>query len=237
MELLERAKTQGWYHTLELPGLTTMGIFDLRADIRHYGIPESLAGKRVLEIGTWDGFWAFELERRGAAEVIALDLEDERELDWPARRRPETFPDEPRGAGFRLAAELRGSAVRREVCSIYHATPEALGGTFDLVFCSAVLIHLRDQLLALERMAALCRGRLVLAEAYDRRLGLLPWPAARLTVEEGPAVVFWTPTIRAWRRMVWAAGFDDVRVQARFPMRARGFSVPHCVLHASRPTS
>src|SRR5437773_9162299 len=86
-DVLERAGAQSWYHTLELPGLTTSGLFDLRPYVRHYGLPDDLTGKRVLEVGTWDGFWAFELERRGAAEVIAIDLDDESELDWPPRRR------------------------------------------------------------------------------------------------------------------------------------------------------
>src|ERR1043165_1637157 len=101
----------GWYHTLELaPGLVTEGIFDRRPVIDRYRLPASLEGKRALDVGTWDGFWAFEMERRGA-EVVALDLDDERDLDWPPRRRPDHFPDEPRGEGFRLAKEILGSSV------------------------------------------------------------------------------------------------------------------------------
>ena len=66
VELLERAREQTWYHTLELPGGdVTPGIFDLRPYVARYGIPERLDGMRALEVGTWDGFWAFELERRG----------------------------------------------------------------------------------------------------------------------------------------------------------------------------
>ncbi len=175
MDALDRARRQSWYHTLELPGLTTQGIFDLRPYVHHYGLPASLAGRRVLEIGTWDGFWAFELERRGAAEVVALDLDDEAALDWPPRRRPASFPDVRRGAGFELARELLGSNVRRVVRSVYAATPEELGGPFDLVLCGSVLIHLRDQLLALERIAALTApgGLFVSAEGYERPLDLL----------------------------------------------------------------
>lgn len=229
-----RVAAQSWYHTLELaPGVVTEGWFDLRGQVGHYGIPERLDGLRVLEVGTWDGFWAFELESRGAAEVVALDLDDEADLDWPPRRRPQAFPDAPRGAGFALAAELRGSAVRRVNRSIYHATPEELG-TFDLVFCSAVLLHLRDQLLALERMAALCRGRLILAEEYDRLSGLVPFPVSRYRADRESAVVFWLPSIRTWRRMLWTAGFDRVERHGRFRMRARDFTVPHVVLHAWR---
>src|SRR4051812_5855622 len=177
-DLLDRARTQGWYHVLELPGLTTDGLFDMRPYVGNYGLPESLAGKRVLEIGTWDGFWAFEMERRGA-EVVAIDLDDERELDWPPRRRTPN-PELVRGAGFQIAREMLDSKVERVVQSIYHATPEELG-TFDLVFCGSVLIHLRDQLLALERIANLTRpgGLFISAEEYEWVSDLVPFPIAR----------------------------------------------------------
>lgn len=230
-EALERVRAQSWYHTLELaPGVVTDGWFDLRDQVSHYRIPERLDGLRVLEVGTWDGFWAFELESRGAAEVVALDLDDERDLDWPARRRPTTFPEQPRGAGFRLASELRGSKVRRVDRSIYDAMPEELG-TFDLVFCSAVLVHLRDQLLALERMAALCHGRLILAEEYDRVSSRVPFPVSRYLADRDQAVVFWLPGIRTWKQMTSTAGFERVEQVGRFKMRAKDFSVPHVVLH------
>src|SRR5436309_15779160 len=148
----ERVSARSWYHTLELaPGLTTQGWFDLRPFVSRYGLPERMDGMRALDVGTWDGFWAFEMERRGA-DVVALDLDDQGELDWPPRRRPTEFPPlEVRGGGFRLAHEVLGSSVERVVGSIYQATPEELG-TFDLVLCGSVLIHLRDQLLALERI-------------------------------------------------------------------------------------
>ena len=35
-------------------------------------MPEDLTGKRVLDIGAWNGCLSFECERRGAREVIAL---------------------------------------------------------------------------------------------------------------------------------------------------------------------
>ena len=231
-ETLERVRTIGWYHTLELaPGVVTDGWFDLRDAVPHYQLPERLDGLRCLDVGTWDGFWAFELERRGAAEVVALDLDDERALDWPPRRRPQTFPDTPRGDGFRLAKEILGSSVQRVDRSIYDATPEELG-TFDLVICSAVLLHLRDQLLALERIAGLCRDRLVLAEEYDRLSGLVPFPVSRYRADREQAVIFWLPAARTWKRMVWTAGFDRVEERGRFSMRARDFEVRHLVLHA-----
>src|SRR3954465_1985587 len=193
-----------WYHALELaPGQVTEGLFDLRPYVERYGLPERMDGMRALEVGTWDGFWAFEMERRGAA-VIALDLDDERDLDWPPRRRPDAFSDEPRGARFALAREVLGSAVDRRNLSVYDATPEALGGPFDLVFCGSVLIHLRDPLLALERMAGLCAGRFIIADECSRRLSLIPFPTAEFRGET-PWSTWWRPNVRGWLAMVRCA--------------------------------
>lgn len=234
-EALEQARTMSWYHALELaPGFVTPGIFDLRADVRHYGLPERLDGKRVLEVGTWDGFWAFELERRGAAEVVALDLDDEADLDWPPRRRPTSFPDVKRGQGFAVARAALDSKVRRVVRNVYDARPDELG-TFDLVLCGSVLIHLRDQFLALERIRGLVKpgGLFVSAEEHDRRSDLLPWPSARWLADREAAVVFWLPAAKTWRRMLWSAGFERVEQVSRFTMRStQGYGVRHVVHHA-----
>jgi tRNA (mo5U34)-methyltransferase len=234
MDTSERVRRQSWYHTLELgPGLVTSGWFDLRPYVGRYGLPERMDGMRALEIGTWDGFWAFEMERRGA-QVVALDLDDERELDWPPRRRPATFPPARRGEGFELARAILGSKVERVVLSVYEAEPERLG-TFDVVLCGSVLIHLRDQLLALERIAGLCRGLFVSAEEYDRLAGLIPFAVSRYRADHEPAVVFWRPSVRTWKRMMWTAGFDEVDEVARFRMRStEGWSVPHVVLHGRK---
>jgi tRNA (mo5U34)-methyltransferase len=224
----------GWYHTLDLPGgTTTQGMFDLRPIIAKYGLPDRLDGMRALDVGTWDGFWAFEMEKRGA-EVVALDLDDERDLDWPPRRRPKVFPETPRGDGFRLAKELYGSNVERVNQSIYHATPEELG-QFDLVFCGSVLIHLRDQLLALERIANLCRGTFISAEEYDPLTGFVPFPASRYFADRDSAVVYWLPSIRTWRRMMWTAGFDEVKQFGKFKLPATaGWTVRHVVHHCRK---
>jgi SAM-dependent methyltransferase len=234
VDLAERAGQIDWYHTLELaPGVVTPGLFDLRDIVGRYGLPGDMTGMRALDVGTWDGFWAFEMERRGA-RVTAIDIDDQRDLDWPANRRPDSFPDTPRGAGFHLAKEALGSGVERVNRSIYDAFPEDLG-TFDVVFCGSVLMHLRDQVLALERIAGLCSGTFISAEEYSRMLSLVPMSLSRFRAPREASVVFWEPNVRTWRRMMETAAFDEVKEIGRFKMTAReGWSVHHVVHHCRK---
>jgi tRNA (mo5U34)-methyltransferase len=235
VSVAERARDLGWYHTIELaPGEVTQGVFDLRPYVHRYGLPERMDGVRALDVGTFDGFWAFEMERRGA-EVVAIDLDWDRDFDWPAIRRPEEFSDTPREVTFRLAKEALGSKVERHNMSVYEATPENLG-TFDLVFCGSVLIHLRDQVLAMERIANLCLERFISVEAYNRLLELLPFGVARYRALRDSSVVFWEPNVRAWKAMMATAGFGTVEEKGRLTLQARaGWRVRHVVLHAWKP--
>ena len=109
-----------WWHAIEVsPGVVTPGGWDLRPTAAELPWPD-VTGKRCLDVGTADGFWAFELERRGAAEVVATDL-------------PSPFQQKAR-ARFELARELRGSRVLYEERDVYD-----LDGDYDVVFTGFVL--------------------------------------------------------------------------------------------------
>ena len=66
----------GYYHSIELPdGRVIPGFQSIetqRSRIAQFPIPQDLRGKRVLDIGAWDGWFSFEMERRGAS-VVAVD--------------------------------------------------------------------------------------------------------------------------------------------------------------------
>jgi tRNA (mo5U34)-methyltransferase len=69
----------GWWHSFELPdGSVREGVNSLES-LRHrvsqFPIPQDLSGTRVLDIGAWDGWFSFEMERRGA-HVVAIDVFD-----------------------------------------------------------------------------------------------------------------------------------------------------------------
>jgi tRNA (mo5U34)-methyltransferase len=239
-ELLgEGADAIDWYHTQELaPGLITPGMFDLRPLIGHYGLPDSLAGMRVLDVGTFEGFWAFELERRGA-DVVGLDIDDVQDLDWPPRLRP--AEGGKRGEGFAMARKALGSSVERVAMPIYNATSEQIG-SFDMIFCGSVMIHLRDPMLALERLAALAKpgARLIFTDEYSPKLDRLRFLGIRSSAEflgESPWMTWWRPASRTWVTMVRCAGWENARIHERFDMafRAERGGVPHVVIHAEAP--
>jgi tRNA (mo5U34)-methyltransferase len=143
--------------------------------------PASLAGLRCLDVGTMDGFWAFELERRGAREVVAIDLADPERQDSPVaeRRRGPSQSQVFRGGTFRLAAELLGSRAQYRDLSVYDLDPHEVG-EFDLIVMGYVLQMLRDPLRALEAVRRVCRGHLILLDTVSRPLSLVPSPLARL---------------------------------------------------------
>ncbi len=216
---LERriAGNHDWYHTIELaPGLVTPGRVDTRPVVSRVPMPASLAGKRCLDIGTWDGFWAFEMERRGAAEVHAVDVPDPYRWDWPARARIRESYDggkenleaiKRQGNGFPIAKEALGSSVERHELTVYEISPETLG-TFDFVFVGSLLLHLRDPVGALERIRTVARDQIVFNDCFEYVLTkLLPrTPFARLDADD--RVWWWQPNLAALHSMIEQAGFE-----------------------------
>ena len=201
-----------WYHTLELaPGVVTPGRLDTRRVVDAIPFPASLAGRRCLDVGTFNGFWAFEMERRGAREVVAIDVLDPGRWDWPVGSNPATIEAIGRrqagGAGFELASRELGSSVRRLDRSVYELDEREVG-CFDVVYLGSLLIHLRDPVRALERVRAVCDGTLIVVDGIDLSLSSLfrRNPVARLDGRGRPW--WWYANAAGLARMVEAAGFE-----------------------------
>ena len=207
-----------WYHTIELaPGIRTPGRIDLRALAARL-LPADMSGMRALDVGTFDGFWAFEMERRGA-EVMAIDVDALEAAEWPPLSRPRLEREAREfgvelGLGFRLASEALGSSVRRVVCPVYDLTPEAIGGTVDFAFSGAILLHLRDPVRALERIHSALRpgGELRLCEPVSLGLSVLRRgrPAAYFQAAQD-GFNWWVPNLAGVAAYLRAAGFSDTR--------------------------
>ncbi|MCU0227924.1 MAG: tRNA 5-methoxyuridine(34)/uridine 5-oxyacetic acid(34) synthase CmoB [Bryobacterales bacterium] len=221
-----------WYHRIPLPGgVVTPGWAPI--DAASYQIPARLDGKRVLDVGAWDGYWTFEALRRGAREVVAIDdfsdylgsLKEEDRKAWQT---------------FDLCRDALGytepQCQRREL-SIYEISREALG-EFDVVFAFGLLYHLRYPLLALDLMSKVCTGELyvesaILDDFSPYRGGLHHgYMGGQMVMEFYPDNQYgnnhtnwWAPTLHCLAHMVRAAGFDDIN---GWKLRAQPGSLAEC---------
>jgi tRNA (mo5U34)-methyltransferase len=207
---LRRALELEWYHTIELaPGVFTPGWFDTRKVVQELPFPASLEGKRCLDVATFDGFWAFEMERRGAAETVAIDLLDPTQADWPVGSSAEVTEALARrkraGEGFETARDALGSSVTRLDMNVYDLDPAEVG-EFDFVYLGSLLIHLRDPVRALERVRSVCGGSLLVVDNIDFSLTLRHRrPVAALDGRGRPW--WWKLNLAALVRVVEASGF------------------------------
>jgi tRNA (mo5U34)-methyltransferase len=125
-----------WFHNLDLDGVQTAPDHFLgdhpRSKFAGFSdcIPADLTSWSVLDIGCNAGFHSFEMKRRGADRVVAVD-HDPRYL-----------------AQARLASEVLDLEIEFRQLEVYDLG--ALGETFDLVLFLGVLYHLRHPLLALD---------------------------------------------------------------------------------------
>lgn len=231
-----------WFHSIDLgDGRITPGIKSvatLAAESDALNLPSNLAGASVLDVGTWDGYFAFEAERRGADRVVALD-HYAWSVDHLAYRNYHTEakragqvpqpPDEvpgiwdpvtlPGRAGFDYARNHLHSAIEPVLGDFMTMNLDALG-TFDVVLFLGVLYHLKDPFLALRRLRQLTRGTAVIETAGV----VLPgWTAEKLwmflettELNEDPSA-WWAPSAAGLVAACRAAGFRDTRTIIEAP--------------------
>jgi len=220
----EQSDGEGWYHTITFPdGEVTPGIYDHRELLPHYGMPDDMRGKRALDVGTANGFWAFEMERRGA-EVTAVDLPSSLELDLPPQALAllRSRPPRPRGQRFREAHARLDSKVRYLDASVYSLEGEDLG-LFDVVHAGDILLHLERPLEALRRLRDVTQGELILSDVVD----------PDLPSREGEEFVtkylggwntctWWYPSVDALGQMIIDAGFNSVDLHLLYMLPTQG---------------
>jgi tRNA (mo5U34)-methyltransferase len=221
VDLRDEADKLRWYHSLDLgQGVVTRGEYDLRGGVDRLPWPP-LDGVRCLDVGSRDGFYAFECERRGASEVVSIDLDDPDAIAFPATVRParELVAEELRAGNqaFEFARSAKGSAVQRRMVSVYDLDPAGMG-TFGFAVIGTLLLHLRDPIGALRAIRTVLDGRLLINEAVALNTGLLRRrPTAELVAQGGP--FWWLANPAGLARMAEAAGFRVVE-------RGRPYMIP-----------
>jgi len=149
-----------WFHEMELaPGVMTPGEDSNRLKLPildSMGLPARCDGLRILDIGCSDGYFSFEMEKRGAS-VSAMDFV------------PENY------TGFSVAKKVLGSAVEYRMDNVYNLDPST-HGTFDLVLFLGVLYHLRKPLAALDAVRSVLKmeGALFMATLLIDEFVVMP---------------------------------------------------------------
>jgi tRNA (mo5U34)-methyltransferase len=207
------AEVPFWFHTFALnraEGIYTPGVaVDHRYRLPF--LPASFAALRVLDVGTFDGFYAFVAEARGARRVLAID--SEQHVEWVRAR----WGSEPEGGkGFRTIARLLGSRV--EYRRLEASRLCELEETFDFVFCLGILHRVTDPLGLLRLLRArLAGGGQVLLETYgidgdDGSPSMLVHRPGDVYADD--EFVYWGFGAEGLRRLAALAGFTGFQLHA-----------------------
>lgn len=235
-----------WFHSIDLGhGVVTPGhkpLDVLRGEFDALDLPD-LTGKSVLDIGGWDGGFAFEAERRGAARVGVVDHymwsldhalwvagADAQRRYWRARGvaegqapppyhesdlwQPDTMPGK---RGFDTARAALGSKVEDFPVDFMACDLDAIG-QWDVVLYLGVLYHMPDPFGALQRVAAVTRS-LVAVETEEHEALWRFFPFDELN---GDVTNWWAPNLSALGGALMAAGFASARAVLGPPARLLG---------------
>ena len=204
-----------WFHTFALnraEGIYTPGA---ARDHRYRvpALPGDFSGRGVLDVGTFDGFYAFLAEHRGAERVVAIDSEQYRE--WVRSRWGIELQG---GEGFRTIRRLIGSSVEYRRMDAFEL--DRLGQSFEFIFCCGVLHRVENPLGLLRLLRArTAAGGTVLVETYGIKSADRNGPAIRVSgpgeVYAGDEFVYWGFGDTGLERLALIAGFAGVEQLVR----------------------
>lgn len=232
---------RSWWHSVDIgDGVVTPGHKTSQLITREWDdldLPP-LAGKSVLDIGAWDGYFSFAAERHGATRVVAVDdfvwavrwdrlhdvhstLSDTGHARTRLREQMDLWDYEnlPGKAGFDLCHRHLSSNVEAIVANYMDLDPLTVG-TFDVVMYLGVLYHEPNPLASLEKVRTLTRGVAVV----ETSALFVPGCEGRALAEfypsdelNGDATNWWSPNAAAACGMAHAAGFSRTRITKSHP--------------------
>jgi tRNA (mo5U34)-methyltransferase len=248
-----------WFHSINLGhGVVTKGIKpaeQLSLEVQKMRLPD-LTGKSVLDINTWDGYFAFEAERRGASSVVGLDhymwsldplghyqyytrCKEQGITPEPYHQTPNWQPETlPGKIGYDTARRALNSRVETIVADFMDVELEKVG-TYDVVFFLGSLYHMQNPLEALRRVAAVTKELAVIetqAAAFPGFEDAKVCEFYEANELNGDVTNWWAPNDNALKGMCRAAGFRRAEIIAGAPSMRKSASgkVRSVVGHALR---
>jgi tRNA (mo5U34)-methyltransferase len=197
-----------WFHTFALNRAEAIYTPGAARDHRYRisWLPDDFSGMRVLDVGAFDGFYAFLAEHRGAARVVAVD--NEQYCLWVASRWGIELAG---GEGFCAVRGLLGSAVEYRRIDAFALADTA--ERFDFVFCFGILHRVENPLGLLRVLRSLtAAGGAVLVETYGVCADVEDGPVIRVArpgeVCAGDDFYYWGFARTGLERLAEVAGFS-----------------------------
>lgn len=186
----------GWYQDIDLGnGLRTKSRVVWGEETDHprrrweaisHAVPTDLSERSVLDIGCNAGFIALEAARRGASDVLGVDIR-------------QGYVDQAR-----FCAEVTGLNADFEVWDVYEL--DQLGRQFDVVFLVGVLYHCANIARAVDQVATVAADLLIVESAIQPGYDDLPF--LRYVGNDRSRPGTWHPTVAAMMEMFDGAGFN-----------------------------
>jgi len=211
-EIRSRISGRQWFHNFDFgEGVTTRGRDPSYKKLAALSLPD-LNKKSVIDVGAYDGFFAFEAERRGASHVVAND-----DFVW-------RWPGSPASENFNIVKEILSSRVEKLVLPVEELNAET-AGNYDVVLFLGVLYHAPDPIGYLKNIFSITKDMLVLETMVDLENIDVPalafYPGA---TRNNDATNHFGPNQLAVRGMLEKVGFRDVTSFGLWSIRDRNES-------------
>ena len=199
----ERLAECFWFHSIDLgggyitPGVKSVEILGREFEGTFRGV--DVSGKRVLDVGAWNGAFTAEAARRGASHITAIDHVTWNRAGWHGRKSFDFVVD-------RLSLPATAADIDLDAPNLSLANL----GKFDVVLFLGVFYHLNDPLAALREVARAAKEVLIVETYVERPLD--PLPAMRFYRDgfHGDATNKWGPSVACVSELLKDIGFARV---------------------------
>ncbi|HKO89081.1 MAG TPA: DUF1698 domain-containing protein [Burkholderiales bacterium] len=219
------------------------GDWDLRGRVSPYLGKVDFNGKRVFDVGCASGFLSFEMEKRGASEVVSLDASSVKQINFlPVKSFWDNFDnwaETPEASAFLVrmknsywfAHREFGSNAKAWYGDIYNIPAEL--GMFDVVVVAQILVHLRDPIKALWSAADRCSETLIIAEGMiESSQPMMKFISGR---HNGASANWWHLTTSLYDEILFIMGFEIQSVStARYRCNVANQDIPITTIVARR---
>jgi tRNA (mo5U34)-methyltransferase len=217
-DLQAKLDAQGfWFHSFAFTnGCRTNGQDPSERKLHAINLPP-LAGKSVIDIGAFEGYFAFQAELLGASRVVACD-----HLVW-------NWPDFNARSNFEMIRQIASSRVEDVTLPVEELNQGTIG-EFDITLFLGVLYHASDMIGYLRNVRSVTREMCIVETLVDGLHLDQPWtayyPAGSLNND---ASNWWGPNIACVLDMLRRVGFRSASFEALWDLnsidRVRGDNV------------